>query len=323
MANRRSLFLVGLFVCSGIVFATTAVIWLGASKYFEKGKEYVTYFDESVQGLQVDSRVKYRGVDIGSVKRIRVAPDNRLVEVLLKVDLPAIVGSDVVSQLKAAGITGIVFVELDRHVPGDEVFYPPEEVKRDYPVIPSQPSQTKQMLSNVDKIMSRFERIDLVGAAEQFKGAGRAVEQFFSAGISLEGRLEEAARGLNTAMKKADKAIEDARVHEMAEEAKRAIIQAQATMTGLRDGISEARQLMTDIKREINELNARGLSDSLRSAVASIEEQTGRITAEIESTNEDIRRTTEGLRLLLARLNESPSDILFGRRTSADEERER
>ena len=50
-------------------------------KYFQKGSVYVTYFDESVQGLQVDSIVKFRGVDIGTVRKIGVAPDQRLVEV--------------------------------------------------------------------------------------------------------------------------------------------------------------------------------------------------------------------------------------------------
>ncbi len=45
----------------GLVIIVVAIIWVGATKYFEKGNKYVSYFDESVQGLQQDSIVKYRG----------------------------------------------------------------------------------------------------------------------------------------------------------------------------------------------------------------------------------------------------------------------
>ena len=81
MARRNSSFMIGLFVTVGLVIGIAAIIWVGASTYFEKGSLFVTYFDESVQGLQVDSRVKYRGVDIGKVQSIGVAPDRKLVEV--------------------------------------------------------------------------------------------------------------------------------------------------------------------------------------------------------------------------------------------------
>ena len=57
----------GRFVTLGIVIIVVAIIWVGATKYFEKGDRYVAYFDESVQGLQKDSIVKYRGVDVGRV----------------------------------------------------------------------------------------------------------------------------------------------------------------------------------------------------------------------------------------------------------------
>ena len=87
MARRPSHLVIGLFTSIGIVIGAGLIFWLGASKYFEKGDTYVTYFDESVQGLQVDSSVKYRGVDIGRVKQIRVAPDNRLIEVVMKIQL--------------------------------------------------------------------------------------------------------------------------------------------------------------------------------------------------------------------------------------------
>src|SRR5208283_457873 len=107
MAQNRSYFLIGLFVTIGVMIGVAGVIWLGATKYFQKGSMYATYFDESVQGLQVDSIVKYRGVDIGSVRSIRVAPDQRLVEVVMKIEVNNFGVGGVVAKLTPAGITGI------------------------------------------------------------------------------------------------------------------------------------------------------------------------------------------------------------------------
>ena len=82
MASQRTKFALGLFVTCGIGIACFAIIGLGVSKFFEKGRYYATYFNESVQGLDVDSPVKYRGVSIGRVEGITVAPDAKLIQVV-------------------------------------------------------------------------------------------------------------------------------------------------------------------------------------------------------------------------------------------------
>jgi phospholipid/cholesterol/gamma-HCH transport system substrate-binding protein len=107
MARKKPLFIVGLFVILGIFIGVSVLVWVGASKYFQKGTFYVTYFDESVQGLQIDSRVKYQGVDVGWVTKIGVAPDYKLVEVVMKIDFKGDLMNNTVAKLEAAGITGI------------------------------------------------------------------------------------------------------------------------------------------------------------------------------------------------------------------------
>ena len=119
MAGKTSKFMVGLFVSLGIIIIVVAIIWVGATKYFEKGNLYVTYFNESVQGLQKDSIVKYRGVEVGRVEQISVAPDNHLIAVVMKINLrDKNLPQTTIAQLKMAGITGMVFVELDRQKAG-------------------------------------------------------------------------------------------------------------------------------------------------------------------------------------------------------------
>ena len=48
MATQKTKFAVGLFVAIGFTLAILVFIWLGMSRFLQKGRFYVTYFDESV-----------------------------------------------------------------------------------------------------------------------------------------------------------------------------------------------------------------------------------------------------------------------------------
>ncbi|PKN84826.1 MAG: hypothetical protein CVU51_09805 [Deltaproteobacteria bacterium HGW-Deltaproteobacteria-1] len=137
MSTNSSKFLIGLFVIIGLMLLSATIIWVGASRILMKGSLYAVYFDESVQGLQVDSAIKYRGVEIGTVQSIGVAPDYRLIEVIMKIDLESNMEHQTIASLKTAGITGIVFIELDRIAEGELSGSPKLSFKSDYPVIPS------------------------------------------------------------------------------------------------------------------------------------------------------------------------------------------
>ena len=118
MASKKAKFTVGLFVAGGLTISVLAIVWLGMARYFEKGKFFVTYFNESVQGLKKDSPVKYRGVSIGRVESIGVAPDSKLIQVILKIESGQKLDNNIVAQLKNVGITGSMLVELDRKKKG-------------------------------------------------------------------------------------------------------------------------------------------------------------------------------------------------------------
>ena len=113
MARKKfSSFLLGLFVTGGFLILAVILIWIGATQYFERGRSYISYFNESVQGLQKDSEVKFRGVKVGRVEDIVIAPDNRQVGVIMVVDLKFDPTKDYVAQLQLTGITGVMFVNL-------------------------------------------------------------------------------------------------------------------------------------------------------------------------------------------------------------------
>lgn len=315
MARRQSRFMIGLFVTIGLLIGVSAVIWLGASKYFQKGRVYVTYFDESVQGLQVDSQVKYRGVAVGNVERIGVAPDQRLVEVVFKIDLEGDVEKTTVTQLRAAGITGIVFVELDRRFPGAENLLLPEGMPSPYPLIPSQPSQTKQMLTSVDKIMERIARVDLQGISTQLIQTSQAAETFL-AGPEMKSilhNIDSTTASLDDSLRRIDRILADGRVEAILEQARQGLGET-------RQGIAETRQFISGVKGEIDRMKAAETVGRLNRLIEGMEVRTRRMATGFEATAEDVRQTSEALRVLIDRLQDNPSDLLFSKPVRGDRE---
>ena len=289
MARKKALyFVVGFFVTVGTIAAVLTILWLGASRYFRQGVKYVTYFDESVQGLQVDSAVKYRGVEVGSVDKIRVAPDNRLIEVVIKVNLPKGTELQLVSQLKAAGITGIVFVELDNRDPKKPDRFPKVAFKAEYPVIPSQPSDTSRIFSQIEDVYRKIDKIDFEGISDRLKGSLASVEKTLANPSinSILAHADSVTVGLEKTVQLANQRLEDRRVDEII------------------------------VKSAQNELTAMKLVETAGKAnrvAEGLERKTRTISLELEATSENLRRATDTLDQLMDKVRSTPSEILFSK----------
>jgi phospholipid/cholesterol/gamma-HCH transport system substrate-binding protein len=164
----------GLFVVVGCALAMGTVAWLGALALHKERVEYTTFFDESVQGLDVGSSVKFRGVTIGNVTKIDVAEDRRHVEVTLVMEVRSLdqlkllrtgrnkvtFPPDMRAQITSAGITGMKFILIDFFSEKD---YPPPTLPFATPAryIPSAPSTMKNLEDSVVKTVNQFP--DLAG----------------------------------------------------------------------------------------------------------------------------------------------------------------
>jgi ABC-type transporter Mla subunit MlaD len=168
MSAETHKFKVGLFVVGGIVLVAVGLIWLGASKFFSATVEYVTYIDESVQGLDVGSAVKFMGVSVGTTTAIQVAPDGKLVEVRMEMKKNFRPEADNVAQLAMAGITGMKFIEVVRD-PEEKlklttITFPPA---RNY--IPATTSSTQKIFDEVGSIAEKLEKVDFEGISDATK----------------------------------------------------------------------------------------------------------------------------------------------------------
>ncbi|MEO8738465.1 MAG: MlaD family protein [Casimicrobiaceae bacterium] len=70
MSAQANFFKIGLFVIGAVIALVFLLVLLGAGRLFQSKIVMETYFNESVQGLELGSKVKYRGVIVGEVKSI-------------------------------------------------------------------------------------------------------------------------------------------------------------------------------------------------------------------------------------------------------------
>ena len=302
MARKKSLyFVVGFFVTVGTISALAMVLWLGASKYLRTGVKYVTFFDESVQGLQVDSAVKYRGVEVGSVEKIRVAPDNRLIEVVIKVNLRKGTERGLVAQLKAVGITGIAFVELDNRDPKKPDRSPHIAFKTEYPAIPSQPSDTARIFSEIEDIYKEIVKIDFEGISKGLTDMMKSVETTLSNPRinSILANADSVTAGLDKTVLLTNQRLEDSKLDEILVEA--------------RGAVTDARKLINGVKEELHAMKLAETAGKANRMVDVLERRTRAISFELEETSENLRQTTDTLDQLMDRVRSTPSDILFSK----------
>jgi len=194
-------------VASGVCIVVVAIIWLGMSRYLQKGNYYVSYFDESVQGLQKGAPVKYRGVSVGRVEDIGVAPDDKLIQVVMKVETGQTLTDDMVAQLRDVGLTGSMFVELDRKKKGERFYSPHITFPSEYPIIPSKPSEMQKLLGSLDEVIHHINALDLKGISDKVKLTLDTVNQAISA-ADIKGLSER----FEASFDRIDGAIADAQI---------------------------------------------------------------------------------------------------------------
>jgi len=314
MARKTSKFMIGLFVTIGILIGMVAVVWLGASKYFEKGQTYVTYFDESVQGLQVDSTVKYRGVEAGRVEKIRVAPDNRLIEVVMKINVRGKLEREYVAQLKAAGITGIVFVELDRKELDKSDLSPKITFTSEYPVISSKPSDIKQLLTGIDNVIQSLNKIDTQGISDQIKSTLKVLESVVASVDHVvgsvdkalgTGKLEEAIAEVKNTLLKVQSFVSDAQKELQA-------MNLPKSGANIENATARLDKIMNSGEIEAVLAEVKDAAKKMDQLVEGLDKKSLTITNNIKATSENLKRASESLEMLTERVYASPSDLLFG-----------
>lgn len=161
MAKKISHFQLGLFFLICLVIVVGGLIWAGTTHVFTSAKTYVTFFNESVQGLNPGARVTYLGVQVGTVQSIGIAPDGKLIRVEIQLASNFNVANMSV-KLIFAGIMGQLYLSIDQAPPDLDQITPKINFPLKYPLIPAHPSEI-QIADALAKIYKKIESVDFEG----------------------------------------------------------------------------------------------------------------------------------------------------------------
>jgi len=321
-ANRWKL---GLFVTLVGTLGVAALVAFGSTKLNRERIDMVTYFDETVQGLDEGSPLKWRGVTIGSVSHIGIAPDRRHVEVhvdvysdLLRkmgVDTEKLldpsggarlrdnIGRDTRVRLVSAGITGLRFLELDRlpEAPLPQLDF---EVPGNY--VPSAPS----VLAGLEVGLARTAEVlpDLLGSIDELvTSVDDVVAEFHAA--DLAATLSRILAWIENELRQLDAEGGPGHVAALTAELQRTLISVQGATVALQAQLQDA--------------DVSGTAAAVRDAATSVRalsNETGAPGAGLGEELRELRETLVRARELIETIERQPDALLTGRAREPDPE---
>jgi len=158
MESKVNYTIVGLFVVILTAAIIFSIIWLSSGFNNKSYTIYKVYMAESVTGLTNDSSVKYNGVDVGTVKEIKLDPHNpKQVELLLNIEKGTPITNCTTAILTAQGITGLAYLDLQNK--GND--YTPLKAApgEKYPVIKSAPSLYFRLDQALTELSTNFNNL--------------------------------------------------------------------------------------------------------------------------------------------------------------------
>jgi paraquat-inducible protein B len=192
MSKKTNPTLIGAFVLGAIAIAVAAVVFFGSMKFFTQRKKYITFFEQSVAGLQVGSSVKFKGVAVGQVTKIfiRFRDTNQeapLVGIIFEIDSDLVRDEDgskadifderITKQSIDNGlrttlanesfITGLLYLQMDFHDKAPEPEF--HSQRKLYTEIPSMSSGIQAIVENATKAVSNLGEVDFKAIAGQLQ----------------------------------------------------------------------------------------------------------------------------------------------------------
>lgn len=300
---------VGVFVLGAAALAVVAVLVFGSGRFFRHEVTLVSNFSGSVNGLVVGSPVKFRGVPIGSVSRIRLGlpgaseADVRI-PVWYTVDLDTISGyqgrrfqldRQRLDQLIAAGlraqlqtesfVTGVLFVGLDFFPDSQAVLALTEQPE--VLEIPVMPTTIEKAMQTLDRLVKRIEALDLEGLVASARHALDGVDN-----LARSPKVDDALVALHDAL---------VSIHRVAATLEPGVT---PTMKGFDATLAQARQTLIRVEPQLDQTLER---------VQTLLDSDAPLAVGLASTLADLGEAARSVRDLADFLDRDPNAILTGR----------
>ena len=340
--NSANYFKLGIFVIIGTCIFAVLVVIFGAGKIFQKRVMIETYFEESVQGLDVGSSIKFRGVHIGKVESIKMAAnkykaETRLIMVraslltdkflhsiedFLEAELINEINKGLRIRLSFQGITGKAYLEMDYLDPQENPFIQINWLP-DYPYLPSTPSVMTRLSDSLSNIMRHLEKINLRGITKQFEETLNALHKILETS-QLKAISNEAVLLLSemrTTNQHLQSLLQNNSLIEAFENTNKMIISANRIAENAEKPVEKLLKNLSIASRKLNQASEKinVFSKDLPKSSTQFKRTLRRLDSllfvqqdDIEKTIDNILLITENLKELTENAKKYPSQFLFG-----------
>jgi phospholipid/cholesterol/gamma-HCH transport system substrate-binding protein len=343
MSAQANTFKLGLFVIGAIAALVLLLLVVGSGRWFQSKTVIETYFNESVQGLDIGSKVKYRGVTVGEVTRIdftynKYQQDKPVTERLRYVLVEATLigrligtrgGGDLTRpetvrveiekglriRLAPQGITGTNYLEIDYVDPKQNPELP-ISWEPDHEYIPSTHSTFTQFFTAVGDLVDKLSQIDFEGVVARVNRLLDTVNERVAA-VDTAALSDRAKRVLT----KADTKLDQLDVERISKEGTALLAelrQSNQKLVAILDdpawrklpgdteaAVARARKLLEnpDLPKALSHLD---------DVLARLDRVVGGGEPDLRTTLDNLRQITDNLRELTEDAKRNPSRLIFG-----------
>jgi paraquat-inducible protein B len=320
MNRRVSPTLIGAFVVGAVLLSVLAVVMFGSGRYFHKTYEFVLYFPSTVNGLRSGAPVKFRGVEIGFVKDIRLQLEPDLdpgpIPVIIEIDPAKLTSRGTTEtilnnpQVRKAAIdrglrgqlqvesfvTGVLFVAID-YFPGSPATYvqQPGARRYRYEELPTQPAALEKARGAVTQVLSNLAEVDFKALTDSATQAVTGINQLVNSP-----HLQAAVQSMDEVTHR----LTDAAAH---------ISQLTTTLD----------RNVTTLSGDIQETSAEARA-TIKQAGDAIQHTDGSINDsptlyQLNRTLQEVSAAARSVRLLTSYLERNPRALIFGKAVTGEE----
>jgi len=342
MSRRGNPTAIGLFVIGAIVLGVVGVGALGSNQLFESRTTFISYFDESVNGLDVGAPVKFKGVPIGEVTDVKLRVDlkNETFQVPVKyaidlqpvtdttgaplnLDNPGRLREQIRNGLRAqlqleSIVTGKLYVELTYVSNPDSVML--TEGRSPHLQIPTELSPLAKIGEGASGLMADLRQFDVTRINENL------VTFLVNANEKLDQLdAEEINRQTLATIESVQNVVES-------EEVKRALQDVPKLTAELRTTIEDAHQIVNRVNESVDPTaeDLKSTSEELRATLKQMRSTMKKINQTLSTDsgvgyrmNEaltNLSKATEALRVLIRSLEQHPSMFIRGKEDTVPQE---
>jgi paraquat-inducible protein B len=334
MSKKISPTLIGAFVLGALALVAVAVVALGSGRFFRQTREFVLYFDSSVNGLRVGAPVKFKGVEIGAVKDIRLQLEKgaqvNKIPVIIEIDLEKLTSRGATSEvardlpsfhkaivemglrgqlLMESLVTGLLYIGLDLFPNSPVRLVQTAGGHYQYPEIPTTPTTLEQAQDAATRIMAKIEELDFKGLTKSLTETVDGINQLVNSPD-----LKASLRALQQTMPKVDEALVSMR--KTATSMDQGVVSLSKSFEQTSDATREAmQQAVIALKQTDGALKA---AETVMVNVSGVMDQDSPMFYEFRRSMKEISAAARTLRLLSGYIERNPRVLIFGKPESVD-----